>query len=155
MTDNQFDLAILNKEVKNGGLFFGAKTVIKEIKKGNISKIYLANDLIGALKVEIEKASKGITLIKTDLDKEHLKEACKKPFNVSIVGIQKGNEAKNQEASEEKEESRKEIRAKKDKIIKARKEQEENEDKIEERKKISERSDKKEKVNKPKKEEKD
>lgn len=142
MTTNQFDLAILNKEVKNGGLFFGAKTIIKEIKKGNISKIYLANDLIDSIKNDIEKGAKEIVMIKTDLDKEHLKEVCKKPFNVSVLGIQKGSEViKGQESSEneEREESRKEIRAKKDKISKAKKELEENEDKIEERKQVSEK----------------
>ncbi|MBS3073201.1 ribosomal L7Ae/L30e/S12e/Gadd45 family protein [Candidatus Pacearchaeota archaeon] len=148
MTTNQFDITILNKEVKKGGLFFGTKTVIKEIKKGNISKIYLANDLIDSIKNDLEKGAKEIIMITTDLDKEHLKEVCKKPFNISVLGIQKGSEfTKSQESSEneEKEDSRKEIRAKKDRLNKARKELEEKEDKIEERKKISE---KKEKVNK-------
>lgn len=155
MTTNQFDLTILNKEVKNGGLFFGSRTIIKEIKKGNISKIYLSNDILAVIQKDIEKEAKtsNLPVIIADLDKEHLKEICKKPFNISVLGIQKGSEA-SRNKDEEKEDSRKEIRAKKDLLQKEKKRLEDQEEKVEERKKRTEKEEKPKKEKSKKKEEK-
>ena len=101
------DIKILNREIKNGDLVIGTRSVIKAIKKNEISKVYVSNDILMNLFLEIEKEAKAknVKIFKLDQNKEQLKELCKKPFFISVYAIKKGNEGESGKESGESEES--------------------------------------------------
>lgn len=145
------DLKILNREIKKGDLIIGTNSVIKAIKKNEIAKVYVSNDILLNLFSEIEKEAnaKKVKIFKLDMNKEQLKELCKKPFFISAYAIKKGNEEEetgkhNEEENETEEEieERKEVEVKKE--TKPKKEKEEKKVKEEKEAKKKDKSKKKE-----------
>ncbi len=141
MTKINFDSIAFNKETKKGDFIIGLKGIEKAVKKKEITKIYISKDILKELLVELEKISKEnkISLINTDLNKEQLREICKKPFLISAVGVKTSADSLKDTTSEEDEE----IVEKKEKKISQKKSSE---------KEITEKKEKKEIVKKDKKE---
>jgi ribosomal protein L30E len=77
------------KEIKtaleNGKIILGTK---RTLKNKNITKIIVASNIPEELKKEINK-KKDVEIIKVKENNKELGETCKKPFNVSVIGISK------------------------------------------------------------------
>lgn len=104
------DIKTLNMEIKKGDLIIGVNTISKALKKKQVAKIYVSNDILPNLLASLENdvKSQDIKIFTLELNKEQLKELCKKPFFISAFAIKKGNEEKEiKEESEEKEEKQK------------------------------------------------
>lgn len=148
------DIKTLNREIKKGDLVIGTRTVIKAIKRKELAKIYVSNDILFNLLSELEKEAKAhdIKIFKLELNKEQLKELCKKPFFISVFAIKKGNEEKETEREEGNEVYKEKKENKKEEI--REKPKEEKKEKPEEKKKDKLSSEKKEKKEKAKEEKK-
>jgi len=78
---------ILLKEIEEQRALYGSRTAIKQLKKGNAEKIYIAKDC--PKEIEEKLIALNANLIKLELTKEMLKELCKKPFDISVISILK------------------------------------------------------------------
>lgn len=128
------NLKTLNMEIKKGDLIIGINTILKAIKKKEVAKIYVSNDILYDLSEKLKKEadSSKIDIFNLDFNKEQLKELCKKPFFISAFAIKKGNEEKDMKEKEEIEfKEEKESKQKEKKAIKkeSEKEPEEKEEK--------------------------
>lgn len=72
-------------------LIIGTDKVVKSIKKGNLSKVFLASNINPAVRKQLEYYSKlaKIEIILLDKSNEELGAFCKKPFKISVLGILK------------------------------------------------------------------
>ena len=79
----------LKTELQEGKLIIGLERVMKELKAGHLSKVFLAknsrNDVKGDLTYYTGLSS--VPLVELSLDNEELGIFCKKNFFVSVVGI--------------------------------------------------------------------
>jgi len=78
---------------ENKKLTIGKETTIKQLKLGKLEKIYMARNCESNLVKDVEYYSRiaGISAEKTELSSEELGILCKKPFNISIVGVKKAD----------------------------------------------------------------
>ena len=74
----------LIKDLKEEKIIFGSKRTLKFLKKGLVKKIYLASDT-----PTIHAKEKNVEIVVLDVNKENLKEICKKNFNVSVISVLK------------------------------------------------------------------
>ncbi len=89
-------------EIKENRAIYGSKVALKQLKKGIVEKIYIANDCPLDIEEKLKEAEANI--IKLDVTKEMLKDMCKTQFNISVISIIKeGEEGKVESAKEEKE----------------------------------------------------
>ncbi len=72
-------------------MVIGTDKVIKNIKKGSISRVFLASNTSPAVKKQLEYYSKlaKIEMILLDKSNEDLGAFCKKSFKISVLGILK------------------------------------------------------------------
>ncbi|MFT4304663.1 MAG: ribosomal L7Ae/L30e/S12e/Gadd45 family protein [Candidatus Woesearchaeota archaeon] len=81
----------IRKNNENGKAILGLERTIKELKKSNLSKVYIssncAKDVIEDL--EYYASLQSIELIKLEIPNDELGIICKKPFSVSVLGILK------------------------------------------------------------------
>ncbi len=76
--------ADLIKELQESKVIFGPKRTLKFLKKGLVKKIYLASDAPA-----MHLKEKNVEIITLDVNKENLKEICKKNFNISVISVLK------------------------------------------------------------------
>ena len=112
MTNTPYDL---EKDIKERNIAIGAKVALKKLKLGLVERIYLAEDCPEEIINKIQNEKNKAEIIKLGLNKEELKETCKKPFNISIIAIVKEKVKK-----EEKKETKKTTKVKKEKKKKAK-----------------------------------
>ena len=83
------DIQEIRKTLKQGNYIIGTDRGIKELKLGNIEKVFLASNCKEQTKEEAEKTAK---LTKTEVitlkqPNEELGVICKKPFAISMLSI--------------------------------------------------------------------
>tara|TARA_Y100000310_G_scaffold296626_1_gene329023 strand:+ start:16895 stop:17176 length:282 start_codon:yes stop_codon:yes gene_type:complete len=83
---NKADLA---KELKSKKIIIGADRVIKNLKQGRISKVYISSNCKDSIKSDISCYSKlgDVEVVKMNLSNEELGILCKKPFSISVLGL--------------------------------------------------------------------
>lgn len=81
----------IRKLMSEGKLTLGSKVIIKKLKNGLIEKIFISTNCKEDLKQDIEKLAKlaSVEIVKVDMTNEELGTFCRKPFNVSVVGVLK------------------------------------------------------------------
>jgi large subunit ribosomal protein L30e len=84
-------LEVIKKDLEKGKAILGLERTIKELKKGNLEKIYLSSNISEKVKEDIMYYSslQKIEIIELDIPNDELGIVCKKPFSVSIVGVLK------------------------------------------------------------------
>lgn len=81
----------LKSVLKTDKLVLGTEETIKELKKSNLSKAFLASNTPENVRKDIEYYA-GIAeaeVVQLSVPNEELGVMCQKPFNISVVGIRK------------------------------------------------------------------
>jgi len=83
--------AELANELKSKKVIIGTDRVIKNIRLGKISKVYLSSNCKESVESDISHYGKlgDIKVIKLSLSNEELGVLCKKPFSISVLGLVK------------------------------------------------------------------
>jgi large subunit ribosomal protein L30e len=84
-------VAELKKLAGDKKLVIGTDRTIKELKKGNLKKVFLAKNCHANARADIENNAKQMKIEVSDLEitSEELGVIVKKPFSVSIIGLAK------------------------------------------------------------------
>ncbi len=88
--DSDF-VAEIRKSIEKNKLTMGRDETVKNIKRGNITKVYMTNNIDTKLKEDLEYYSEnfGIEIVSLDIDQAQLGVVCKKPFPISVIGFLK------------------------------------------------------------------
>jgi|TARA_B100001971_G_C17893445_1_gene384224 large subunit ribosomal protein L30e len=83
--------ASLAEDLKSKKIIFGTDRVIKSLKAGKISKIYLSSNCKASTKSDIAHYGKlgNVEIITLEVPNEELGILCKKPFSISVLGLVK------------------------------------------------------------------
>ena len=81
----------LKKELGEGKVILGTKSVLKNLKTGSLSKVYLASNCPPQVKKDIEYYAGLVKLpvVSLGLDNESLSVLCKKHFFISVLGVKR------------------------------------------------------------------
>lgn len=84
------ELEELKKDFKKT-LIYGTERVIKFLRQGKISKVYLASNTPENIKSDIKYYSKlsNFKIVTLSLLNDELGVFCKKQFSVSVIGVEK------------------------------------------------------------------
>ena len=82
-------IAELKKLLKEDKLVLGADEVLKGLRTGRFSKIYIAANCPEQLKGDIEHYASisDVEVVDTGLQNEELGDICKKPFSIAVMGL--------------------------------------------------------------------
>ena len=77
--------------LKEGKLIIGAELTLKGLKKGNVTKVFLAvnTDLDTKDDVKTYASMNGVEVVELDVTNEELGTVCQKPFSISVLGVKK------------------------------------------------------------------
>lgn len=81
----------IKKLVKEKKVFIGTEQTMKNLKLGNVSKIFLASNCIDNVKEDIKHYSElaGTEVVELDTPNDELGLMCRKPFSISVLGVKK------------------------------------------------------------------
>jgi len=81
----------IKKLMKEKNLVIGGDEVLKGLKSGKFSKIYLASNCPDQLKGDITHYASigGVEMVETGMQNVELGDVCKKPFSISVMGLSK------------------------------------------------------------------
>jgi large subunit ribosomal protein L30e len=79
----------LKKLLKENKLVFGSDEVMKGLRTGRFSKIFLASNSSSQLKEDINSYASvnGVDVVTTSLQNTELGNLCKKPFAITVLGL--------------------------------------------------------------------
>lgn len=79
----------IKKVLKTGKVFVGAKEVLKNLKLGKISKIYVSATVAADLKNSVKKYASmiNVEVIELKYANDEFGALCKKPYAISILGF--------------------------------------------------------------------
>lgn len=82
------DVIDIRKLIEDKKLIIGTEIVIKKLKSGKISKVFLTTNCPKEVKEDIERYSSiaKAEVAQLDIPNDELGIICKKPFSISIVG---------------------------------------------------------------------
>ena len=82
----------IKKIIKQGKAVVGTKEVIKNLKLGKLSKVYMTRNCPLAVKKDIKYYAElsGAEVIQLKQPNDELGVLCKKPFAISVLGLKKG-----------------------------------------------------------------
>lgn len=81
----------IKNNLKNKRLVLGTKLTVKQLKRGNVAKVFLSSNCPEPVRKDIAHYSQlgSIALEQLDIPNSDLGTICKKPFSVSVVGLLK------------------------------------------------------------------
>jgi len=81
--------AEIRKLLGSNKIVIGTERVMKLLRKGELAKIMIANNAKTSMKQDVQYYSglQGVEIVELDVPNEELGVYCKKPFNISILGI--------------------------------------------------------------------
>ena len=81
----------IKKNLKNKRLILGTDLTLKQLKLGNISRVFLSSNCPESVKQDVNYycGIGGCAVENLDMPNEELGIICKKPFSVSVVGLLK------------------------------------------------------------------
>ena len=84
-------IAEIKKLLKEDKLVIGTDKVLKGLKSGIISKVFLATNCPAQLKSDIEHYAgiSEVEVVDTGLQNEELGDICKRPFSIAVMGLKK------------------------------------------------------------------
>ena len=79
----------IKKALKDGKVVIGTSRVMKSLRAGNLSKVYLTSNCPADVKKNVKYyAGLGKTeVVQLKLANDALGTVCKKPFSISVLGI--------------------------------------------------------------------
>lgn len=79
----------IKKLLNTDNLILGAERTLKELRKGTIRKVYLAENPKPSIRNDIKTYAKiaGVEVIELEIPNDELGTICKKPFPVSVISI--------------------------------------------------------------------
>ncbi len=85
----EMDLEDLKKNILSGNVTIGSDTVLKSLKQGKLSTVFLASNCASKIREEIEHLAQisNTPLVILTLNNEELGVLCKKNFFVATIGI--------------------------------------------------------------------
>lgn len=81
----------IRKNLTTKKLIIGTDETLKNIRKGLITKVYVASNCPEDLMKDLRRYSKisGFEIFDTKLPNDELGAVCKKPFNIALLGVLK------------------------------------------------------------------
>jgi len=72
-------------------LILGKERTLKELRKGNLQKVFIASNLDDQTKKDLEyyQEINNFELINSNMTNEELGTLCRKPFSVAVIGLLK------------------------------------------------------------------
>jgi large subunit ribosomal protein L30e len=85
------DTTELKKLIRDGKTVVGTDVVLKKLKAGLITKVYVASNVAAPTMKELSylQSLAGFDVENTGLTNEDLGVLCKKPFSISVIGVVK------------------------------------------------------------------
>lgn len=85
------DILELKGELEKDSVCIGTKEVLRELRSGNLNKIYLASNCPSEIKKDIEHyvTLSKVPVVFLKINNEELGGICKKHFFISVLGIKK------------------------------------------------------------------
>ena len=83
------EIKLLKSKVQENKAVIGFETVLKQLKKGKLSQIFLANNCPEKTRGDISHYAKliDVPLVNLGINNEELGVLCKKNFFISVMGI--------------------------------------------------------------------
>ena len=83
------EIKLLKEKVKEGNAVIGTDRVVKELKKGSLSQVYLASNVSSSVEKDINTYAEliNVPVIKLELNNEEMGVLCKKNFIIAVLGI--------------------------------------------------------------------
>lgn len=75
----------LTKALNEKTLTIGTKRTLKNIEKGKVKKVFLANNCPISIKEKIMQYKDKVEVIELDINSEELNIRLKKPFNIAVL----------------------------------------------------------------------
>ena len=84
-------IAEIRKNLKSDKLLLGARTCLKQLKLGNLQKLFLASNCPKDLTEDVEHYSRlgNVELVKLDIANDELGILCKRQHTVVMLGVLK------------------------------------------------------------------
>ena len=84
-------MTTLDEALKGKKVIFGTERVMKLLKQDKIKAIFLSNNIAEDVREDIEHYAKigNVEVVDLDMKNKEVGVYCKKPFSVSIVGLEK------------------------------------------------------------------
>jgi len=84
----------IKKLLKNDKLVIGSEETIKNLKRGNVEKVFFTSNCSDIVKQDIQHYAgiSDVPVIELEHSNSELGVQCKKPFSISVVSISKGGE---------------------------------------------------------------
>lgn len=81
----------IRKYLTSKKLLIGTDRTLKNIRKGLISKVYVAANCSDDLMKDLKRYSKmsGFEIFETKIPNDELGSVCKKPFHIALLGVLK------------------------------------------------------------------
>jgi large subunit ribosomal protein L30e len=81
----------IKKMLNKPELILGSQKTIKELRKGTLVKVFLAQNPEPSLAADIESLARlgNVPVVKLNVPNDELGVACKKPFPISVIGLKK------------------------------------------------------------------
>ncbi len=81
----------IKKLLTSQKILFGKDEVLKNIRKGLITKVFVASNCPEDVMKDLSKYSKlsGFEVLDTKVPNDDLGSVCKKPFSIAIIGLLK------------------------------------------------------------------
>ena len=82
----------VKKVIKEEKYVIGIEEVLKNLKSGKLTKVFLTSNCPDEFRKDIDHYSKiaGVEIIQLKQPNDELGILCKKPFSVSVLGVLKG-----------------------------------------------------------------
>ena len=83
------DIENIRKAIKEEKAVIGTKSIIKELKLGKLSKVYVTINCPKNIKEDVKRYAdiSGAEVIEINQPNDELGILCKKPFSISLLGI--------------------------------------------------------------------
>ena len=84
-------IAELKKYVKENKLLLGREVVMKSLKNGKVSRIFMSSNCPADLKDDVAHYTSlaGVEVVEVALTNEEFGTLAKKPFSISVMGLVK------------------------------------------------------------------
>lgn len=81
----------IKKVLTSKKLVLGKDEVLKNVRRGLMSKVFVASNCPEMLMTDLQKYSKmsGFELLETKVPNDELGSVCKKPFSIVVLGLLK------------------------------------------------------------------
>ena len=85
------DVEDIKKLLKTDKIVLGADRTLKGLKKSDVKKVYLAKNCAGLIREDARHYAKlsGAEVVELDIPNVELKNICRKPFAISVIGVLK------------------------------------------------------------------